>query len=125
MLGAAPLIAMVGVMDRARAKAFYEGVLGLSVKHEDEFAVQFDAAGTILRLTTVHQLTPAAYSVLGWRVPDIRTMARRLHLAGVLFERFGFFTQDEDGIWTAPDGAQVAWFKDPDGNLLSIAQFAD
>jgi catechol 2,3-dioxygenase-like lactoylglutathione lyase family enzyme len=124
MLAAAPLIAMVGVMDRARAKAFYGGILGLSVKNEDEFAVQFDAAGTILRLTTVHQLTPAAYCVLGWRVADIRAMARRLHAAGVRFERFGFFTQDEDGIWLAPDGAQVAWFKDPDGNLLSIAQFA-
>jgi catechol 2,3-dioxygenase-like lactoylglutathione lyase family enzyme len=124
MLRSEPLIAMVGVLDRARAKWFYGDVLGLQFTGEDEFALRFDAAGTILRLTCVRELTPARYSVLGWRVEDLRSMVRRLAQAGVKFERFGFFSQDEDGIWTAPDGAQVAWFKDPDGNLLSVAQFA-
>jgi hypothetical protein len=75
-----------------------------------------------LRISIAPEVTPAKYTVLGWAVKDIRASLAALASAGVKFERFGFFKQDELGVWTAPNGDQVAWFKDPEGNLLSIAQ---
>lgn len=90
---------------------------------EDGFALVFDAHGTKLRVTTVHELAPAQYTVLGWEVSDITAAAKDLQSAGVKLEQYGLKEQDERGIWTAPGGAKVAWFKDPDGNILSVTQF--
>jgi predicted enzyme related to lactoylglutathione lyase len=83
----------------------------------------FDANGTMLRVTAVSTLTPQPFTVLGWAVPDIDAKARELAAAGIQLDRFDGLDQDESGIWTAPDGDRVAWFQDPDGNRLSIAQF--
>ena len=105
-----------------RAKAFYARTLGLRFVSEDPFALVFDAAGTMLRVAVVPQLKPAGYTVLGWLVPDIRRAIRGLVRRGVAFERFDGFGQDEDGIWASPSGARVAWFRDPDGNMLSLTQ---
>ncbi len=122
MLGSQKLVAFVATRDPSRAKAFYRDTLGLSLVSEDEFALVFDAAGTMLRVTPVQELEAAQYTVLGWRVRDIVRTAKGLQKAHVMVERYPGMQQDELGIWNAPGGARVAWFKDPDGNTLSITQ---
>lgn len=122
MLAASPIIAFVAITDPTRAKAFYRDVLGLLLISEDDFAVVFDAHGTMLRLAIVGDIAPAPYTVLGWMVGDIASTVRGLAAAGVQFERYPWMEQDDLGIWSAPSGAKVAWFKDPDGNVLSVSQ---
>ena len=122
MLGDKKIIGLIPITDAARAKAFYSEKLGLKFVSEDPFAVVFDANGNMLRLTKVKEFTPQMFSILSWEVPDIEASARELTAAGVKFERYGFFEQDDLGIWTAPDGTKVAWFLDPDGNNLGIVQ---
>lgn len=121
-LGSRDIVAFVATRDPGRAETFYRDVLGLQLVSEDQFALVFDAHGTMLRVTTVHEIARAKYTVLGWRVPDIVAAARDLQQAGVTFERYDGMGQDALGVWTAPGGARVAWFKDPDGNTLSITQ---
>jgi catechol 2,3-dioxygenase-like lactoylglutathione lyase family enzyme len=117
------LIGFVATSDADRAKKFYRDMLGLRlVSDETPFALVFDAHGTILRVTIVEKVMPAGYTVLGWQVPDIVAAAKALSEAGVRFERFQGMQQDELGIWSSPGGAMVAWFKDADGNTLSISQ---
>jgi catechol 2,3-dioxygenase-like lactoylglutathione lyase family enzyme len=122
VLGSHKLVAFVATSDPARAKAFYGDTLGLRFLSEDGFALVFDANGTMLRVSIGRGFTPAKHTVLGWEVPDIVATAAELEKAGVKLERYGLPGQDELGIWTAPGGARVAWFKDPDGNTLSITQ---
>jgi catechol 2,3-dioxygenase-like lactoylglutathione lyase family enzyme len=122
MLGDKKIIGLIPITDAARAKAFYSEKLGLKFVSEDPFAVVFDANGNMLRLTKVKEFTPQPFSILSWEVPDIEASARELTAAGAKFERYGFFEQDDLGIWTAPDGTKVAWFLDPDGNNLGIVQ---
>jgi catechol 2,3-dioxygenase-like lactoylglutathione lyase family enzyme len=123
-LGNQPVIAFVATRDAEGARKFYWEILGLDlVLDQLPFALIFDACGTMLRVTPVRELHPAAYTVLGWQVPDIVAAAKAMEKAGVRFERYPSLEQDELGIWTAPGGAaRVAWFKDPDGNTLSISQ---
>jgi catechol 2,3-dioxygenase-like lactoylglutathione lyase family enzyme len=123
MLGSHDIIAFIGTRDPSRARSFYYETLGLTLLSEDPFALTFDANGTLLRITTVPEVTPAKYTVLGWNVPDIRAATAQLAKSGVHLERFDQLTQDEFGVWTAPGGTRVAWFKDPDGNLLSLSEF--
>ncbi|MBI3682326.1 MAG: VOC family protein [Acidobacteria bacterium] len=87
------------------------------------FALVFDANGVTLRVSIVREVVAAGYTVLGWEVPDIGAAARALLEAGIRLERYDGIGQDAMGIWSAPGGARVAWFKDPDGNLLSATQF--
>ncbi len=122
MLGSKKLMAFVATRDSARAKTFYRDTLGLRLLSEDSFALVFDANGTKLRISIVPEAAQAKYTVLGWEVPDIVETAKSLQKTGVKLEIFGGFPQDELGIWKAPDGTRVAWFRDPDGNILSIAQ---
>jgi catechol 2,3-dioxygenase-like lactoylglutathione lyase family enzyme len=122
MLSSEKLIAFVATRDPGRAKAFYGGTLGLRLLSEDGFALVFDANGTSVRVTTVQALSPAPYTVLGWDVADINTTVTSLTAAGVIFERYEFLQQDELAVWTAPGGTRVAWFKDPDNNILSLSQ---
>ena len=125
MLGTAKIMAFVATMDFGRARTFYEGTLGLRLVADDPFALVFDANGTTLRVQKVRQVMPAPYTALGWVVADIRGAIAALSKKGIAFERFTIpaFPQDELGIWTADDGKKVAWFKDPDGNTLSLTQF--
>jgi catechol 2,3-dioxygenase-like lactoylglutathione lyase family enzyme len=123
ILGSHELVAFVATLDPGRAKEFYRDTLGLPLVSEDEFALVFDAARTMLRVTRVQELAAAKYTVLGWRVQDIVQTAKDLSKAHVTLERYPGMPQDELGIWNAPSGARVAWFKDPDGNTLSITQF--
>jgi catechol 2,3-dioxygenase-like lactoylglutathione lyase family enzyme len=122
MLADKKIVALVPITDAARAKAFYSEKLGLRFVSEDPLALVFDANGNMLRLTKMKEFTPQRFSILGWEVADIEAAVRQLTAAGVTFERYGFFKQDELGIWTAPDGTKVAWFLDPDGNNLGISQ---
>ena len=123
MLASAKLVAFVTVSNAARARTFYRDTLGLRLVSEDGFALAFDANGTMLRVSLVREVVAAPYTTLGWEVDDIIAKAKALKKAGVTLERYeNFLKQDELGIWTAPGGTRVAWFKDPDGNLLSISQ---
>lgn len=122
MLTSQKLMAFVATRDPARAKEFYGGTLGLKFVSDDGFALVFDANGTTLRIATVGELNPAPFTILGWQVADIESAVQALTAAGVVFERYGMFPQDELGIWLAPGGVRVAWFKDPDGNTLSLSQ---
>jgi hypothetical protein len=123
MLANKRIIAIVATMNADVAKLFYTEKLGLKIISEDNFAVAFDANGIMLRLTRVQKLEPAPYTALGWQVDNIHDAINDLVKKGVKFEKYDFFKQDESGVWTAPDKTQVAWFKDPDGNLLSLTQF--
>jgi catechol 2,3-dioxygenase-like lactoylglutathione lyase family enzyme len=122
MLGTTDIIAFVPIKDSEKARAFYEGLLGLRFVSDDSFALVLDANGTMVRATKIKEFTPAQFTILGWKVSNIEEAVRALGNKGVKFEIFGFFQQDALGIWTAPSGAKVAWFKDPDGNVLSISQ---
>ena len=110
-------------LDPDRALPFFRDVLGLSLVSRDNFALEFAGGNARLRVTTVRELSPHPFTVLGWDVKGIEDQVRDLTARGVVFERFGFAEQDALGIWTAPGGTKVAWFKDPDGNLLSLTQF--
>jgi catechol 2,3-dioxygenase-like lactoylglutathione lyase family enzyme len=117
------LIAFVAATDLGRARAFYEGTLGLRVIGEEPFALVLDVDGTMLRVSRVDKVSIAPYTVLGWTVNDLSASIDELTQEGVVFERFEGFPQDERGVWTAGNGTRVAWFRDPDGNLLSLTQF--
>ena len=125
ILGSSKLVAFVPVTDAARALAFYEGVLGLRlVADQKPFALVFDAHGTMLRVTLVGAFKAQSFTVLGWEVESIEETVQGLTAEGVVFERFpGMNDAHPLAIWAAPSGAQIAWFKDPDGNLLSVTQF--
>ncbi|HEY1630230.1 MAG TPA: VOC family protein [Rhizomicrobium sp.] len=115
--------AFIVTRDRAKAKAFYGGVLGFPQIHEDDFAVVYDMNGAKLRISTVADHKPAMFTVLGWEVDDIVAAVKALTAKGVAFNRYPGFEQDELGIWTPPGSSnKVAWFLDPDGNNLSLAQ---
>jgi catechol 2,3-dioxygenase-like lactoylglutathione lyase family enzyme len=122
VLSPGKIVAFVPTTDFARARAFYAGVLGLHVASEDDFALVLEGSGTTIRVTKVESLRPAPYTVLGWEVEGIRDVVASLARRGVVFERYAWFEQDDLGIWTAPGRARVAWFKDPDGNVLSVSQ---
>lgn len=119
-------VILLPTVKKAEALDFFQNLLGLKFRVDDGFAMVFDTAGIMLRVTPVKEFTPHEFSVLGWEVDDIVASVKELSGHGVSFERYDFpwMKQDENGIWTAPDGTQVAWFKDPDGNLLSVAQHA-
>ena len=119
------MVGFVTTTSPERAKAFYGDTLGFRFLDDDGFALTFDANGTRLRVAKAAAFAPRQATVLGWEVDDIVAAVRALSARGVRFEQFNlpFLVQDALGIWTAPNGDQVAWFKDPDGNTLSLTQF--
>lgn len=123
MLQQMPLIAFIGTTDLSLARRFYTDLLGLRIVAESPFALEIDASGTMLRVTKVAEVKPAPYTALGWRVPDIVKTMKGLMTNGIIFQRYSAVEQDDLGIWTSPVGARVAWFKDPEGNVLSVAEF--
>ena len=123
LLGNYNIIGFLTIVDVARAKDFYRNTLGLRLLSEEPpFALVFEANGIMLRLGMGKEIAAAHGTVLGWEVPDITTTVQDLREAGVELERFQQLKQDELGIWSSPSGAKVAWFKDPDGNLLSVSE---
>jgi len=120
IIGSLQTCAFIAVRDRDAAKAFYGDVLGLTLTSEDPYGVVYALAGARLRLTPLPDHQPQQQTVLGWNAADVPATVRALTDAGIVFERYSFFPQDDLGIWHSGD-AQVAWFKDPDGNILSIS----
>jgi len=121
MLDSCDLVAFVATATPEVARHFYEDTLGLRLVADEPFALVFDARGTELRVTKVGSVTPAPFTVLGWSVPDIHGAMRELAERGVRFERYPGMAQGADGAWLSPAGVKVAWFKDPDGNVLSLS----
>ncbi len=105
------------------AEVFYRDVLGLSLRARSDGALVFDVGGADLRVSPVPSTTPSEHTVLGFAVDDVDSVVAVLRERGVAFERFEGFRHEENGTLTTPDGARVAWIRDPDGNLLSIVQF--
>jgi len=124
VLQSSSIIAFVSATDLDRARRFYEHTLGLRFVEQSQFACVFDANGTMLRITATTQVSSPGYTVLGWRVADIQQAIEVLVAKGVTFSRYDGMGQDTNGVWTAPGGDKVAWFSDPDGNNLSLTQFA-
>lgn len=118
----ATVTAFVATADPARSKRFYRDTLGLRLVSDDQFAIVFDCNGIQLRIQKVDSVRPHPFTALGWHVPSIREAVMGLTKRGVPFERYSFLEQDDLGVWRAPSTAQVAWFKDPDGNLLSLTE---
>ncbi|MBS1798267.1 MAG: VOC family protein [Acidobacteria bacterium] len=121
MLAQCDLMGFIPITDAKRARAFYIDKLRLQFVSDDQFALVVRANGNDIRLAHMKTVTPAPYTICGWKVPDIETAAKTLTTSGVSFEKYPF-VEDPSGIWTAPGGARIAWFKDPDGNILSISQ---
>ena len=123
MISNSKIISFTATKNPAGAKNFYEKVLGLKLLYEDMFAIVFDANGTMLRIQKVQEHNPAQFTTLGWDVKDINSEIDELAGRGVIFNKYEGMQQDERNIWSAPGGAKIAWFNDPDGNTLSLTQF--
>jgi predicted enzyme related to lactoylglutathione lyase len=123
MLEDQPIMAFLAITRREGARDFYEGILGLTFIEDSPYALVFDAHGIMLRIQKVERFEPASHTALGWRVTDIRATVRVLAARGVPCMLSVGVPQDEWGIWTTSDGTQIAWFKDPSGNILSLTQF--
>ncbi|MDA9950982.1 VOC family protein [Oligoflexaceae bacterium] len=123
MLGTHDYVGFIPTADLQSAKEFYQSTLGLTLKSEDQFAIAFKVNGRFLRVTKVEKFEPFPFTISGWEVSDIEDVAASLKERGVRFERFSGMDQSELGVWQSPSGAKVAWFKDPDGNVLSISEY--
>ena len=122
MLAHCDLIAFIATTQPEQARVFYSEVLELPLMEDTPFALVFDAHGTMLRIQKVQTLIPAGHTVLGWRVIDIHEVVEMLLKRGIIFNRYPGLSQNEQGIWTTPDGNKIAWFTDPDGNTLSLTE---
>jgi catechol 2,3-dioxygenase-like lactoylglutathione lyase family enzyme len=117
------VMAFVATTQPEKARAFYCDVLGLRLEEDTPFALVVRTANATLRIQKVQAFAPVPFTALGWKVGDVRATGKKLLGKGVKFERFEGIGQDDLGIWASPSGAMVCWFKDPDGNLLSLTQF--
>jgi catechol 2,3-dioxygenase-like lactoylglutathione lyase family enzyme len=122
MLADHPAVAFLATRDEERARPFYEGTLGLRLVSDEPWAMVFEAGGTTVRIQKLDEFEPHTFTALGWLVPDIDAAIEELAQRHVRFEHYRGLDQDERGVWRSPSGARVAWFRDPDGNTLSITQ---
>lgn len=122
MLGNAKIVGFIPTLDIAASKAFYVDILGLEFKNENPYKVELNSNGNIMMLVKLQEHTATTFTILGWEVTDIVAKVHEFKEKGVKIEIYEGYGQDELGIWTAPSGNKVAWFKDPDGNVLSISQ---
>ena len=122
MLSAGKLIGFVPTKNSHRAREFYEGKLGFKFVSDDQFALVMQAGESMVRIAKVEKFMPAQYTVMGWEVTAIEATVKWLNGRGVTFEKYPIVQDQKQGIWTTPNGDRVAWFKDPDGNVLSLSQ---
>jgi catechol 2,3-dioxygenase-like lactoylglutathione lyase family enzyme len=122
MLDSAKLVGFIPTTDYEAARAFYEGKLGMEFVSLDQFGLVMRVGGHTIRMSKVQNFTPLQGTILGWDVEDIETGVRWLVSRGVAMEKYPFVEDKELGIWNAPGGARVAWFKDPAGNVLALSQ---
>ena len=121
MLASAKMVGFIPTTDYDKARSFYEGKLGFEFVSLDQFALALRAGKNMIRITRAETFNPAQGTVLGWEVDDVKAVVLWLSSRGVVTEKYGFVPDQELGIWTAPSGDRVAWFKDPDGNVLSVS----
>ena len=121
-LDGSSMVCFAATSQSEQARKFYQDVLELRLTDDTAFALVFDANGTMLRIQKIHDHRPVQHTVLGWQVGDIRSTIDKLSSRGVRFERYDGLPQDDRAIWQTPDNALVAWFRDPDGNILSLTQ---
>lgn len=119
------MIAFIATSRPAEAVAFYRDALGLTFLEETEFSLVFTSGDTMLRVQKLHEVRPRPDTTLGWEVDSIADRIQELSARGIEFEWFEGLPAESGPIWVAPDGTQVVWFRDPDGNLLSITQFVE
>ena len=105
------------------AETFYRDVLGLTLRKKSDGALVFDVGGSDLRVAPIPSTAPGEHTVMGFAVSDVDATIASLSARGVVFERFAGFPHAKNGTVISPDGAKVAWFRDPDGNILSVVQF--
>ena len=110
--------------DLDRAHLFFSEKLGLNLSEKTEYALEYTVKGAKLRVTLVAKNVCADHTVFGWEVTDIESVMAGLITRGVRFEMYAGMPQDERGVCTFPGGGKVAWFKDPDGNTLSLTRSA-
>jgi catechol 2,3-dioxygenase-like lactoylglutathione lyase family enzyme len=122
MLAESELVAFVSTADPERSRPFYEDVLGLTLVADEQSALVFETPNATLRVAKTGSVTPSEGTVLGWEVSDVEAVVADLQDRGVDPRTYDGIPQDEDGIATFPDGTQVAWFDDPDGNTLSVTE---
>lgn len=122
MLADKDLKAFLPTVKANEAKFFYKDILGLKLLYEDTYALEFDANGTLLRVVFVQEFKPQLFTVLGWNVDDIILTIKSLNEKGIFCEKYDYLEQDNMGIWKSPGGSKVAWFKDPDENILSLTE---
>jgi catechol 2,3-dioxygenase-like lactoylglutathione lyase family enzyme len=122
MLANKKLKAFVPTIKPDKARSFYKDILGLKLLSEDNYALEFDANGTLLRVAIVPDFKPFPFTVLGWNVDDIYSIIKLLNGKKIFCEKYDFMKQDDLGVWVSPSGSKVAWFKDPDGNILSLTE---
>lgn len=115
-------ISFLATSDAAKSKAFFEQLLGLQLLEETDFAIVFQLGNGSLRIQKVQQVSPSPYTAMGWQVKDIGKLVGELADKGIEFERHEGLPQSDSGVWASPSGAKIAWFKDPDGNILSLTQ---
>jgi catechol 2,3-dioxygenase-like lactoylglutathione lyase family enzyme len=126
MLGSSRIVAFIPTTKPGDARRFYETTIGLEFVTDDGFALIFNANGILVRVSNVSRddnFTPAGFTIFGWDVNSIEDEVRDLAARGVVFELYDGIGQDQLGIWEAPSGDRVAWFKDPEGNILSITEY--
>jgi len=117
-------IAFIPTLNADAARTFYEKTLGLTFEYDDNFAMVFRVGTSKIMLRVIRiqgDFAPQPFGIFGWESPDVEADVKALTARGIEFLRFGYFEQDALGIWTAPNGNKVAWFKDPDGNMLSLS----
>ena len=124
MLDSGKMVGLVATEDYGRARAFYEGKLGFRFVSVDQFALVMNTGQNTIRISKVPGLSPQQFTVLGWEVENIEAVVAELKVRGVVFEDYPFIEDHQSRIWTTPNGDKVAWFKDPDGNVLSVSQHA-
>ena len=122
MLANGMLKAFIPTVNPQEAILFYRDLLGFELMSEDDYAMEFNANGTLLRVTIVDEFVPQPFTILGWNIENLVFTVRQFNNKYIYFEIFDFLEQDDLGIWNSPGGAKVAWFKDPDGNILSLTE---
>ncbi len=124
MLSRSCLQSIILTSRMAEARQFYQDVLQLPLRTISDGALVFDVSGSDLRVSPVPSTTPSTHTVIGFTVEDLDATISALEMRGISFERFERLSHNEHGAVVTPDGGRVAWFRDPDGNILSIVQFA-
>jgi catechol 2,3-dioxygenase-like lactoylglutathione lyase family enzyme len=124
MLNSSRIISFIPTLDIEKAREFYENKLGLHLRQKIEGSLIFDVNNALIKISQVQELPPSLYTIFGWDVQNIRKEMKLLKSKGIKFKRIKGLVQDEYKIWAAPDGSEVAWFKDPDGNYLSLTEFS-